>query len=535
VTDETSPPPPERTFNDRTIDPPGLVQDSTDLVSNSGNCAVCHTNLSKEGDDLSFDTLWRASMMAHSAKDPYWHATVSTETREFPELTEVIADKCASCHMPLARFDAVTNEETPYIVGDGYLNPENPLHDLALDGISCTSCHQVLPDNFGEKDSFSGHYLIDAEKRGFGERASFGPLPIEEGNAQIMQSASGYQSIQSDHITESDLCGTCHNLYTPYLDSAGEIAGEFPEQTIHLEWVSSSFVDGSCADCHMPLVTEVPISNLVAEPQAYLRKHTFAGANAFMLKLLQANAAETGITAEDEHMQAAVDRINAQFDTNSGSEIAVSSAAVTDGVLTADVTVANNNGHKRPAGFPSRRIWVHFQVLDGSGEVIFDSGAVDELGFILENDNDIDAALYEPHYQVIESPEQVQIYEAIMHNTEDEVTTTLLRAARYLKDNRLLPAGFPLDDPPADIAPHGAVTSDDNFAGGSDSVRYVVDVSQHSGPFTLSIDLLYQTIGYRWAENLREYGTLESDQFFFYYDQSDRTPIVLGSDETVVE
>ena len=48
-------------------------------------------------------------------------------------------------------------------------------------------------------------------------------------------------------------------------------------------------------------------------------------------------------------------------------------------------------------------------------------------------------------------------------------------------------------------------------------------------------DLLYQTIGYRWAENLREYGTLESDQFFGYYDQSDRTPIILGSVETVVE
>ena len=66
-------------------------------------------------------------MMAHAGKDPYWQASVSAETKEFPELTEVIADKCASCHMPLAHFDATTNGEVPLVVGDGYLNPENLL------------------------------------------------------------------------------------------------------------------------------------------------------------------------------------------------------------------------------------------------------------------------------------------------------------------------------------------------------------------------------------------------------------------------
>ncbi|MBN2045381.1 MAG: hypothetical protein JW757_10205 [Anaerolineales bacterium] len=522
------PVPTARAFNDLTIEPPALVQDSTDLVSGSGNCAVCHTGLSKEGEDLSFDTLWRASMMAHSAKDPYWQASVSTEIKEFPELAEVIADKCASCHMPLAHFDAVSNEEIPLVVGDGYLNPQNPLHDLAADGVSCTSCHQILPDNFGEKDSYSGHYLIDSQNRGFGERISFGPFLVSNGLAQIMLSASGYQSVQSEHITDSDLCGTCHNLYTPYLNSAGEVAGEFPEQTIHLEWENSDFASGACADCHMPRVDNVNLSNLSNTPQEYLRKHTFAGANAFMLKLLQSNAAETGITADEGQMQAAIDRITAQLYAQPNTDIKVNAANIENEILTADVTVSNNNGHKRPASFPSRRVWIHFWVTDGNGTVIFESGAVDERGFIEGNDNDIDAALYEPHYQLIDSPDQVQIYEAIMHNTENEVTTTLLRAAGYLKDNRLLPQGFPLENPPADIAPYGAVTEDDNFIGGGDTIQYVVDVSQYTGPFTLRCELLYQTIAYRWAENLREYGTPESDQFFQYFDSADRAPVVLG-------
>ncbi len=62
-------------------------------------------------------------------------------------------------------------------MGEGYLNPANQLHDLAMDGISCTSCHQIMPDNFGEKDSYSGHYLIDARNRAFGDRVAYGPLP----------------------------------------------------------------------------------------------------------------------------------------------------------------------------------------------------------------------------------------------------------------------------------------------------------------------------------------------------------------------
>jgi hypothetical protein len=173
-------------------------------------------------------------------------------------------------------------------------------------------------------------------------------------------------------------------------------------------------------------------------------------------------------------------------------------------------------------------VWVHLWVTDGAGAVIFESGAVDELGFIQGNDNDLDAALYEPHYQVIDSPDQVQIYEGIMQTTEMEVTTTLLRAASYVKDNRLLPSGFPLENPPADIAPYGAVTEDSDFVGGRDTVRYVVDVSGFEGPFILNFELLYQTVGYRWAENLRDYRTIESNKFFGFYDESDRTPVVLG-------
>lgn len=53
-------------------------------------------------------------------------------------------------------------------------------------------------------------------------------------------------------------------------------------------------------------------------------------------------------------------------------------------------------------------------------------------------------------------PDQVRIYEPIMGHSDSAVTYTLLRAAKYLKDNRLLPPGFVKQDAPVDIAVYGA-------------------------------------------------------------------------------
>lgn len=518
-------------FNNRNVELPGLAQDASDLVSASGNCAACHSGISgPTGDDLSFSTLWRASMMAHAANDPYWQTTVSAETEEFPELAAVIADKCATCHMPLAHFDAQTNGQPTLILADGFLNPANKLHDLAMDGISCNACHQIAGDNFDTPESYSGGYLIDTEERDWGERVSYGPLPATEQSIILMQSGTGYTIVQSEHIAEGGLCGTCHNLYTPYLDAdTGEIAGEFPEQTIHLEWQDSAYSEGSCLDCHSQKVENVPISSVVPTPQAYLYKHTFAGANAFMLGILNDNAESTAITAEPEQMQAAIDRATGILTANSENALQISDVTLEDGILSAAVAVSNPAGHKFPGGFPSRRLWLHVWVTDASGAVVFESGAVDASGIILGNDNDADADSYEPHYQEITSPDQVQIYEDIMHTTNGEVTTTLLLASGYLKDNRLLPAGFDPDTANPDILPHGDALQDPDFTAGQDTVRYVLDLSEIEGPLTIHAELLYQSIGYRWAENLRAYQTDEALSFFSMFDAADKTPVVVGT------
>jgi len=128
-----------------------------------------------------------------------------------------------------------------------------------------------------------------------------------------------------------------------------------------------------------------------------------------------------------------------------------------------------------------------------------------------------DATRFEPHYEEISRPDQVQIYEPILGDPAGKPTTGLLTATQYLKDNRLLPRGFDKATAQADIAVHGGARSDADFTGAGDRVRYRVPMAGATGPFTVDVELRYQSIGYRWATNLEKYDAAEPKRFVGYY------------------
>jgi hypothetical protein len=483
----------------------------------------------ESGTDVSTDTLWRTSMMANAARDPYWQASVRSEALTHPALQAVIEDKCATCHMPMARTTLDASGSAAQVLDDGLLDPEHGLHSLAIDGISCTLCHQIREDGFGTAGSYSGGFVIDTE-RPAGGRESFGPFPVPPGLANLMQSSAGFIPIESLHIEQSELCATCHTLYTPYVDAAGQVAGEFPEQTAYLEWLSSSFSGTiSCQGCHMPAAKgAVQLSVTGGPPRSPAHQHVFAGGNAYMLKILEGYGEDLAATASSEQFRDKQGQVVEQLQKRTAT-VKLEDVSLDGSNLSAEVAISPMAGHKLPTGFPSRRVWIHFVVQDASGQVVFESGAFNPDGSIAGNDNDADPAAYEPHYLIIGTPDQVQIYESIMGNTEDAVTTTLLRGARYLKDNRLLPSGFDKAAVDADIAVYGAALEDEDFAGGGDRLQYALDLGDAQGPLTVTAELLYQSIGYRWAENLRAYDAPEPARFAGYYDMVSNQPVVIAS------
>ncbi len=531
----------------------GLADFVSAHFAGSSRCAACHDLLEdRAGNYMSISGHWRSTMMANAARDPLWLAKVSSEVARNPALREVIEEKCVTCHMPMAAVEAKGAGDKVALSGSGFLAAKAPLHQAAMDGVSCALCHQIQARNLGEAAGFSGRYIIDTQGKP-PARNLFGPYRNPE--IKTMRKSVGYTPVYGSHINDSALCAACHTLYTPYVDATGNLAGEFPEQTPFLEWKHSDFGAGgqprqetgmnpgpgrTCQECHMPFSREggVKIANYGppgTRPRDPFAQHFFVGGNVFMLNLLQDNSRTLGITASTAKLQESKQRTIAQLRNDTG-ELAIVRARMVGNELVAGVVLVNKVGHKFPTGFPCRNSWIHLTVTNGAGEVVFESGRPLADGRISGNDADLGQGDFEPHHDLITRPDQVQIYETIMGNSDGAVTYTLLRAAGYLKDNRLLPRGFDKATAPADIAVYGRAKDDPDFIGGSDRITYRIKVSGHAGPFRVQAELLYSPLSHAFIKDLGKDRSLPLvERFIRQYDRADKRPVTVAVAQTLVQ
>lgn len=483
-------------------------------------CFACHTGvITPSGRDLSFGNQWRTTMMANSARDPYWMAGVRREITDHPSHQAAIEDECSACHMPMARYLAKTAGGQGAVFANLPVGQATAAHaPLAADGVSCTLCHQMSAAGLGQRSTFTAGFGIDVPAAGAAPLIH-GPFEVDAGRRRIMHSSSGYTPAKAAHLSEAGVCASCHTLFTASLGPNGEVVGELPEQVPYLEWEHSAYAGAqSCQACHMPAEAEpMAVTPVLGDLRPAVSAHTFLGGNTLMMRIFNRYRGELGVAALPEELDAAARRTEAHLAAESAT-LVVSAARADNGRLVTDVEVVNRAGHKLPTAYPSRRAWLHVAVRDRSGAVVFESGAVTPDGRIAGNDNDADAARFEPHYYEITAGDQVQVYEPILGDPAGAVTTGLLTAVSYLKDNRLLPRGFDKRTAPKDVAVHGTASADTDFAGGGDRIRYAVDVSGATGPFTVNVRLYYQSIGYRWAKNLAGRTDAESARFTRYYD-----------------
>ena len=489
---------------------------TTPHFSGSGNCTACHDGLTDtSGENVSIVSDWETSMMANATKDPFWRAKVATELERNPHLSSVINDRCSECHAPMANYEItkVQGGELTLFGPDGILDPNHALYDAGMNGVSCTVCHQITDDaTLGTPAGASGNYKINNTKTLYGQYSNiFG---------QPMINNSGYTPEYSAHISDSAVCATCHDLKTPFVDANGLVVSttpdtEFPEQMPYTEWQNSIFDDAgsspqSCQDCHMPKTTS-KVSNRPPwlGTKDGFAKHQLVGANTTMLTLLKNNAAQLDVTSAN--MDLSINRARAMLQSSVNLQFV--SASVNSGVLEARIKLQNNSGHKTPTGYPSRRMWLNFKVTDSNNNVVFESGRINADGSIVGADNDAKSTVFEPHYNLITSADQVQIYEPVMGNSDGNLTYTLLRGAQYLKDNRLTPKGFDKLAVPDDVAVRGQAFNDADFNQGSDEITYRFPVAV-AGDLNVSVSLNYQTIAYGFLQDLYRDNHLEQVQTF---------------------
>ncbi len=508
-------------------------------------CGLCHAESTRAqamrdagGESVAPFDLWSTSMMAQSARDPYWRAVLSAEVALHPGQKAHLEEVCTRCHAPMAG----EVETSPAGQVLAFLQPTSPHADLALDGVSCVVCHQMTDANFGTAASFTGGFELNRDAVLYGPHADPVTMP--------MQRHVGYTPAFGPHVNQSAMCATCHTVITTAVTPDGTMTDQpFHEQAPYLEWRNSVFNNEvptpaaearSCQGCHMPTTDEQgqPIATALAhnpggrdfpflEPRQPYGRHTLVGGNAFMTRLLRDNAEELGIAAPQAAFDASLTAIQRMLQRET-ARVSIGAAVRESDQWQIPVTVSNLCGHKFPTAYPSRRAWLQVEVWAADGTLLLASGRVNDQGQLLGAGGQVLPSEFSggqvlPHFDRIFESQQVQVYETVMGDTDGQPTFSLLEGAAFLKDNRLLPLGWRAEHADGPATQPAGVVADDNFTAGQDRVLYQVPAAGPP-PHRIEVSLYFQSISPRHAAELFVHDTPEVAAFQRMYSRADHQP-----------
>jgi hypothetical protein len=339
------------------------------------------------------------------------------------------------------------------------------------------------------------------------------------------------------------------------------------EQATYLEWLNSAYQTEfaptkpqaqSCQQCHMatsyinadlnlnvnPLQQQIAIIEDDSFPAADDRapgdqirvrmrtegyaRHELLGLNVPLLEMFNQFNDILGVRKSD-YMSGSTSDLADTIDNavRQGQEktvaVDVTPPKIASGKLSATVTVTNLTGHRFPSGVGFRRAFIDFQVIenrDGRERIVWASGRTNELGLVIDQngkvlpseffDDYVDGKKtlqrYQPHYQTITEPGQVQIYEELVQDAKKRFTTSFIHRDHELKDNRILPLGWSKTGPSPDVPfayveatfPKGDAAVDPQYLNGSgtDQVNYVVTLPAGVDPANVTVQaaVYYQSI-----------------------------------------
>jgi hypothetical protein len=487
----------------------------------SDQCLGCHSGYGKGGFGPSMVVLpnvnvspygeWRWSPMGLAGRDPVFYSQLDSELaflNNDPVKRQNVINICMQCHGAMGKRTFATEHPNENFQVDFVYetNPNNPgfkYGGLARDGISCLVCHHMAPP----KDPSLAYFLNNKINGDFDltqPNELYGPFKDDKITTYPMDEALGVKPKYNQYIDSSQMCGACHTIRLPVVDSSDPTKTSI-EQDTYVEWLNSDFdneygVNGktpkSCQDCHMPIgyvntpnninvkQIETRIANVqditypatehLATPQQLnvryrtegFHRHELLGANGFLLEMFDETADKNGnnpvlgvrlkdyMSSFTTDLPNAIDNVVQQVQYST-AKIEVSKFAVANGQLNAEITVSNYTGHRFPSGVGFRRAFIEFKALQ-NGKLFWSSGQTDPKGVIVDYSNNplptefFMNGQYQPHFDQthpITSSSQVQIYEELEQDAKHQFTTSFTRRDYSIKDNRLLPAGWKKDGP----------------------------------------------------------------------------------------
>jgi len=477
---------------------------ATDRFPGVVACVRCHTAgdhgqmRDTAGADISPVTDANGAMMALAARDPYFLAAFRRELAAAPASAAAIEDLCVRCHAPVGYAEAKATGGT--LTLDDLVATDTPAAALGREGVGCAGCHAMAPDGLGDEATLVGRAPLRTDRVAYGLQ----PEPLADAMVAMIKTTP----IPSPHIGKSELCASCHTVVVRALDAAGHETGdEVAEQATFLEWRSSGFaVPGAgaktCQDCHQALVaTPTPFSTrpVAAPARDGYRRHSIRGGSTYLLSRLAASTDWLHAAATSAQLTEAAQDTTAFLTSAARLELAPTGSGLA-------VTVVNLTGHKLPTGFPTRRMWLHVTARDAQGQPLLESGAHVHGAIVGAGGKRLDAPLaILPHVDRITSADDACVWEAVPVDAAGARTHLLLGTARFVKDDRILPAGYRAAKAGSDASrtrPIGTA-GDKTFQPGHDTVTVMLP----AGTVTVDAELLFQAIP---PETLESYTARDS-------------------------
>jgi mono/diheme cytochrome c family protein len=494
---------------------PGSQIGQSGNIETPDKCDNCHGGYD-QAVEPAFN--WRGSMMSQSARDPLFYACLAIANQDAPD----VGDMCLRCHTP-----------------DGWLNGRcvptdgSALNNNDRQGVQCDFCHKMVKPTPLGVNPFPEDPLYNSSVYGsvtYNQDQSYLtriiPIPGTTANGMYIADANNakrgpfsnatgrHQMLYSPFHSQSDHCGTCHDVSNPaftriaitnpdYLANTFGVQSPtfdlrlmFPVERTFSEWKASGYaIDGdgidnkTCQDCHMRDVTGKGAKMKDAPLRTNLPLHDMTGGNTFVPNLIkQAYPAEVNAAALDAGIERARNTLKSAADL----ELTVANN-------TATVKVINKTGHKLPTGYPEgRRIWINVKFFDASNNLIAESGTY--------------------NYETAELAKQgTKIYECEPGISPEVAAVTGLPAGPSFHfainsmiyfDNRIPPAGFSnarLIEGQSPVVDHDAVVSTTMYPDGQnfDLTSYTLP----AGTTKVEAKLYYQTTSKEYVEFLRDENT----------------------------
>jgi hypothetical protein len=181
---------------------------------------------------------------------------------------------------------------------------------------------------------------------------------------------------------------------------------------------------------------------------------------------------------------------------------------------------------------------VEFTVSTADGDTVFRSGGFDATGRI---NGELDEG-YELHHTIIDSEDEVQLYEYVMGDETGEVTTILTRAYNALKDNRIPPIGFSTTHASYDtvqIIGNALFDTDFNYennteGSGTDKLYYHIPLLESYNALLVNAKIHYITLPEKWVEDLFETDSPEINAFEVMYNVEENHSVIMQEEEELV-